>query len=446
MLSRFFVRQPSLFVLLLLLFLLLSGEKLEGSDLLECYHKAKEHDPQYLSVYHEYKAQQTLPRQSWSQLLPQVYGSYGSTNFDFTEAPETYTNYKGDRLNITLRQPIFNLAKFIDVGQNKLRASSGELKFLDTKNNLMIRVSEAYFRHLHATEYLEVLLEEEKATTENLKMIRLLFGAGETTLVDLHDAEARKSEVDFRLIDARNRTEITRHELERLIGGKIGPIAHLSEDIAISSPSPENIEDWVKEVKDKNPVVRYYALSSDIMKAELRKQKAQYLPTFELVGSYSKSNTTAEYVKTDTTAYYAGGFQISMPLFTGGYIYYKVQEVSERHAQAVKDYEKALSDAIQNVRNSFLGVHSSISKVKSAQAYLNASQTVLISTKIGYQSGVRTIVDLLNATTSFYKAKGELLQVRIDYVIQKLKLFYWNGRIDENSIAEINKYLVGRQR
>jgi outer membrane protein TolC len=86
-----------------------------------------------------------------------------------------------------------------------------------------------------------------------------------------------------------------------------------------------------------------------------------------------------------------------------------------------------------------------MSKVKSAQAYLNASQTALASTRIGYKAGVRTIVDLLNATSSFYKAKGDLLQVRIDYVIQKLKLLYWNGGIDESSIAEVNSCLIGRQ-
>ena len=64
---------------------------------------------------------------------------------------------------------------------------------------------------------------------------------------------------------------------------------------------------------------------------------------------------------------------------------------------------------------------------------------------MGYQSGVRTIVDLLNATSSLYKAKGDLLQVRIDYVIQKLKLLYWSGGIDESAIAETNEYLIGRQ-
>jgi outer membrane protein len=134
-----------------------------------------------------------------------------------------------------------------------------------------------------------------------------------------------------------------------------------------------------------------------------------------------------------------------MPLWTSGYTSYKVQEYTERHAQAVKDYERALSDAIQNLRSAFLGVHSSISKVKSAQAYLNASQTALTSTRMGYQSGVRTIVDLLNATSNLYKVRGDLLQVRIDYVIQKLRLHYWNGGIDENSISEINGYLIGKQ-
>ena len=176
----------------------------------------------------------------------------------------------------------------------------------------------------------------------------------------------------------------------------------------------------------------------------VRKQKAQHLPTLDLVGIYNKSNTT-DYVKTPNTTYFAGGIQVSMPLWSSGYTTFKVQEFRERHAQAVKDYERALSDATQSMRTSFLGVHSSMSRIKSAQAYLNASETALTSTRMGFKAGVRTIVDLLNATSNVYKAKGDLLQVRIDYVVQKLKLLYWNGRIDENAIAEVNGYLAGRQ-
>jgi outer membrane protein len=441
MLLRPFMKHLAQFMLLLLLVSATSRTG-EASDLLDCFLKAKEYDPQYRAVYHQYKAEQTLPKQSWAQLLPQVQGSYSSMNYDYTKAPELYQDYRGESLNITLRQPLFSATKLLDLKQNKARALSGELRLLDAKNTLMIKVAEAYFKHLHAIDTLKVLQEEEKATAENLRMVKLLSHAGEASLVDLHDAEARKAEVDFRAVDATNTAEITRQELERLVGEKIDSVASLSEDIAIARPSPENIQDWIEGVKEKNPIVKYYALTSDIAKDELRKQKAQRLPTLDLVGLYSDRNTNND-TETAKTRYYAGGFQISMPLWTSGYLSYRAQEFTERHAQATKEYERVLSDTIQNLRSSFLGVHASLAKVKSAQAYVTASQTALASTKMGYQSGVRTVVDLLNATSSLYKAKADLLQVRIDYFVEKLRLLYWNGRIDEDSLGEINGYLAG---
>lgn len=427
-------------VLVILLWASTSG----AGDLLDCYLKAKQHDPQYLSVYHESRAQQTLPKQSWSQLLPQVQGSYSTINYDYTEGPASYKDYRGDKLNVSLRQTLFSATRFIDLNQNKLRAFSGELRLSDAKNNLMVRISEAYFKHLHAVDYLDVLLEEQKANGENLKMVGLLFKAGEATLVDLHDAEARKAEVDFRVIEGANQVEITRQELERFTGDKITSVASLSDRMAIKDPVPASMEDWIDTVKERNPAVRHYANIADIAKDELTKQKAQHLPTLDLVGFYNKTNSN-DYVRTEPSTYYAGGVQLSMPLWTSGYTTYRIQEFREKHAQSVKEYEKILSDTVQNVRTSFLGVHSSISKVKSAEAYLNASQTALTSTRMGYQSGVRTIVDLLNATSNFYKAKGELLQVRINYVLQQLRLFYWNGSITEDFLGEINQYLIGRQ-
>lgn len=415
-----------------------------GVDLVDSFRKASKHDPAYLAASHEAMAQKALPKQSRSQLLPQIQGSYSYNTYDYREAPESYENYSGENFNINLRQPVFNAMKFVDLGQNKLRALSGELKLLDIRNNLMIRVSEAYFRHLHARDYLEQLGEEQKALEENLKMITKLSRAGEATLVDLHDAEARKAEVDFRVIEGSNQVEITRQDLERLLGERVDTIASLSDNLDTTSPPSESMDDWIRDVKEKNPAVRYYAMGADIARYEMRKQQAQRLPSVDFVGFFTNRNTNND-VQSPRLSYFGAGIQASMPLWTSGTITYKVQEYRERHAQSLKEYERVLSDALQAARAAFLGVRSSSSKVTSARAYLNASQTALASTKMGYQSGVRTAVDLLNATSSLYKAKAELLQVRIDYVMQKLKLLYWNGTLNEGSLAEINNYLIGRQ-
>ncbi len=81
---------------------------------------------------------QTLPNQALSLLFPQVSSHFSATKYDFKEAPYHYVNYLGTNANITLRQTIFNADRFIELHQNKQRATASDFKFTDATNNLIL--------------------------------------------------------------------------------------------------------------------------------------------------------------------------------------------------------------------------------------------------------------------------------------------------------------------
>lgn len=437
------VKEIVFFAFTLFTFVVLAGHHANALDFLECYNKAKQHDPYYLSVYHEYKANQTLPMQSLARLLPQIEASYTRMKYDFQSGPEYYIDYRADSRNISLQQAVFQLPLIFEYKQSNLKSLMGEKKFRYVEQELIKRVSDAYFETLYYEENLKVLEEEKKALHELVKMIKRLLDAGEATLTDLHDAEAKYSNAQFRLIEAEKNFYTAKNNLKRIIGEDINYLARLNEVIEMKELEPSKIDEWITIAKENSNLIRYYNLSKEVADFELKKQTSERLPKVNFIAGYTRTNTR-DYLKTDPLSYYSIGFQVRLPIFSGGYITAKESEAKELLEKAKKDYEAALSDVVQEVYNNFFGVKTSLAQIYAAESSLRASQIALESSKKGYQAGVRTIVDVLNAESNFYRSKLDLVKAKYDYIKYLVALKYYSGVLKEEDVNKINQWLVRR--
>jgi outer membrane protein len=73
---------------------------------------------------------------------------------------------------------------------------------------------------------------------------------------------------------------------------------------------------------------------------------------------------------------------------------------------------------------------------------LISSQSQVDSTKLGYEVGVRTSVDVLNAEQQYFLAKRDLLQSRYNYLVNIIRLKSVSGVVAEPDLADINQQLV----
>lgn len=436
-------RDIAFFGFTLILFILLLTGKANGLDLLECYSKAKQYDPYYLSVYHEYKANKTLPMQSLARLLPQIEASYTRMKYDFESGPAYYIDYKADSRNISLQQAVLQLPLILEYKQSSLRSLMGEKKFKYVEQELIKRVSDAYFETLYYEENLRVLEEEKKAFFELVKMIKRLFDAGEATLTDLHDAEAKYSNAQFRLIEAEKNFHTAKNNLRRIIGEEPNLLARLDDKTYFKEPEPFNIDDWIQIAKENNNLIKYYSLSKDVASYEIDKQTSERLPKINFIAGFTRTNTR-DYLRTDPLSYYSFGFQIRLPIFSGGYVTAKIREAKELFEKAKKDYDSAVSEVLQEIFNNFFGVKTALAQIYSAESSLRASSIALESSKKGYQAGIRTVVDVLNAESNFYRAKLDLVKAKYDYIKYLVSLKYHSGVLGQEDVNEINQRLVRR--
>jgi len=434
------IKKKNLEIIILIFLFFNFCKNSKALDLLEAINKAKKYDPRFASIFYEYKATLTYPKQARANLFPQINLFYTRGKINYITAPEYYFDYYTYNFRVNFQQSLFDVPNWINYYQNKMKVNMEEEKLTDAELELIKRVSDAYFDLLYAEDYLKVLEEEKKAIQKELQMIKKLYKAGEATKVDINDAEAKYSDILFRLIEAEKNYYSAKNNLENLIGEEPKELAKISEDIKFEEIIPSKVEEWINIAKKNSPILRYHSYAKKIAEKEYYKQLTSALPKIDLVAYYTKS-TAVEYIRTAPISYSFVGIQLNLPIFTGGYISAKKQEAYENIIKAKKDYEKVFLNLKQQIVDYFFNIKTALAQIYTGKINLKASQIAFESTKKGYQAGIRTIVDVLNAESNYYKAQLNLIKAKYDYIKNLIGLKYVCGILKYEDILKINNWL-----
>lgn len=433
-----------LYLLLLLFVMLLPNypTSLAAMDLLEAFSRAKEHDPLFASSFYEYEAAKTLPAQGRAFLLPQVQAFATETRFQYYSEPYTslFGGFNSESLGVSLKQPILNVPKFYEYRQYKIRKNIGEVRFNSAEQDLILRLTEAYFNGLAARDLLESIDTEKTAIIEQREQAKRSYQAGVATITDVHDAEARYDSVLAREIDAKNDLDIKMQALKRIVGIEPGVLNPLKERVSLGVPEPDSLEAWIEKAKKNHPALKSYAYQIDLQEAELKKNKGQNWPSLDLVGGYNRTNTNNA-VKIAEAEYGTIGVQAILPVFSGGHTWAKVKESRALLEKAKKEYDNALADITQKLSEAFLGIRGNLKTIEALLTANKSAATSLQSNKMSLMAGVRTTIDVLNAERELQQVRIRLLKAKYDSLMNIVRLKAHAGTLSGDDLLEINQWL-----
>jgi outer membrane protein len=86
-------------------------------------------------------------------------------------------------------------------------------------------------------------------------------------------------------------------------------------------------------------------------------------------------------------------------------------------------------------------VTSGIASVAAQQQALKSAETLVASTKLGLEVGVRTNLDVLNAQQTLTQVQRDLAQARYNALLNRLRLEAAAGDLNEDDIRATNSYL-----
>jgi outer membrane protein len=411
--------------------------------LLDAFNAAQAYDSQLASARGARDAAYEKSTQGFAGLLPTVSATANinriNTHLTTTGIDRTI-DYTQEVYQLQLRQPIYNRNNFDVYEQSKLQVNAGEIQFEQARNDLALRVAQAYFDVLAAQDVISFLGAQKTAITEQLESAKRNFEVGTATITDTHEAQARFDLALAQEIAAQNDLEVKRNALA-VITGQVPPeLRSLRSGVKLSSPQPSSLDQWVHSAETGNFSVIVQGLLVDIAKLEISRNRAGHLPTLDGVATQSqRKDLTFTSPTTNTTS--AVGLQLTIPLFAGFSTTSKIREAISLENQARANLDTAKRAAMQNARAAYLGVQSGLSQIRALEAAEVSSNSALESNKLGYDVGVRINIDVLNAQQQLYSTRRDLAKARYDTLINGLRLKAAAGTLAEADLAELNALL-----
>lgn len=416
-------------------------------DLLQVYKEALVNDPVFASARASREAGGEKETQGRAGLLPTVGVSGSYTRSTFTsESSGVLTadrSFRSNGYTISLSQPLFRWANWEQYQQGKLSVAASEAQFAQAQQDLIVRVSQAYFDVLAAEDAVASVQAQKTAITEQLAAAKRNFEVGTATITDTHEAQARFDLAVAQELAAQNDLEVKRTALQQIIGKPAGALSILRPGVKINPPNPTQVDKWVESAEQQNFGVVGQQMALEIAQREIKKNRAGHLPTVDLVASRSHSNQTGSMLTTagSTSDNNSIGVQWNIPLFAGFAVTSKVRESIALEDKARNDLESAKRTAAQGARQAYLGVNSGLAQVKALEAAEVSSQSALDSNRLGYQVGVRINIDVLNAQQQLYSTRQSLAKARYDTIVNGLKLKSAAGTLKEEDVVQVNGLL-----
>jgi len=421
-----------------------------AADLIQTLRDALANDAQYASARATRDAGLEALPQGLAGLLPTIGASA------FTQWNDYHISFRGaidestrrgnsNAITFSLTQPLFNWNNIMVYREAGFKAAQAEATFSQATQDLIVRVSQAYFDVLGSQDSLAFIQAQKTAISEQLAQAKRNFEVGTATITDTHEAQARYDLAASQEIAAQSDLEIKRRNLQQIVGRFPEQLTPLKPAIEITPPRPATMEEWATAAETRSFPVRAQEAALEIAKREIERIRAGHLPTLNLVGSAGQqsqaiSTVGASNVGSDVDSRIIG-LQLAIPIYAGGNVSSQVRQAIANREKSQQDLEFSRRTAALAARQAFLGVTNGIAQVKALEAALVSSQSALDSNKLGYEVGVRINIDVLNAQQQVFSTKRDLSKARYDTIVNGLKLKAAAGSLSESDIEEVNRLL-----
>jgi outer membrane protein TolC len=253
---------------------------------------------------------------SKAEFYPNLYAGSGA---GYTYGiPETPGGRAPSVFNVTYTEQIFNEPLKGQGKELEEQARSQKIVLEDVKNSVIARTAMAYLELAKVRHSLELLRAEQESAEKILQVTQERQGEGYELPVEVTKAQLTKAQVTQRILQLEGRED----ELDVFLCGQLG----LGEEQAIEV-TPEELP-GAAEQEGANLVAMAMENNAGLLLAEsdvrakefrLKGEKRGFLPTLELVGTYSRLanfNNYLDFFKKFQSNNFNAGVQIQVPIFS----------------------------------------------------------------------------------------------------------------------------------
>ncbi|HBW6838603.1 TPA: TolC family outer membrane protein [Klebsiella pneumoniae] len=381
---------------------------------------------------------QNAPR-NWQTQKYQSSDIFGNVS-DVTKRQQ-YRSYTG---SVTLTQSIFDYEAYAKYKSGVAQSLMADEKYRSKYLDLAVRVISAYVGVAYAKDQIALAQAQKDAYKEQLALNDRLVSAGEGTITDVAETQARYSLAEAQLIEARDVLDAAQRELEVIIGiplDQLDDLQTLRKGKFQVSPLPyTQFVDWEKVAMERNPQLAASRHGVDAARYDVERNRSGFMPQVQLYASHSENdsssdNTVNQKYRTDSI-----GVQVTMPIYSGGGVAASTRQAAARYGQAKYELDAQVGDVINDLRKQFNLCISSQAKLIAYDFAVKSATTQVEATRKSVLAGQRVNVDVLNAEQQLYGAQRDLAEAKYTYIKAWISLLSDSGTLNEKNISHVASY------
>jgi protease secretion system outer membrane protein len=405
----------------------LIAPQVQAIGLEQAYQAALTHDPQFRAAQAQALSSAEAIPQSVARLRPNVSlsASRSEVQQDRTDGSNRFPTQDYPTYNVTLsaRQPLLNLR--LAAGRNEALAlvENAQAALEQERQTLATRVTAAYVALVLGHEQERLLQTQIRSAKTRLRAATKAFQAGTGIRTDIDEIQAQSDLLDAQLLRARQSILSARSELEQLTGHTVrNSIVLNAEAIRLEAIDPGSLNDWTKEIADKNPEVIALRAQAQAALARLRASRADHFPVVDLVAQVSKNSSENSFFVNSKTNSQVVGVQLNLPIYQGGGLQSQERKALADEQAAQELAQRALNTATLEAGRSFYVLREGIARVRALDKAAISAEQVVFANQRSFEAGLRSMLDILAAEQRLAQTQLELSEARLQLVSAWVRL------------------------
>lgn len=392
-----------------------------AADLMTDFQKAMTYDPTFQTAIAERQANQASATQARVSYLPEA--SISNQRLD---------NDSSTRQTARVTMPLLDLGRMATFRQASPRQGFAEATFVVKTQDLASRLLKAATAIILANENISLNEAKMKALDQQALAAKKKLELGQGTVTDLRDIEVKAAQAKGQHLTYKTSLAVAVKQYASITGERpnVKEFVLTQKDRALKlKPALE----YVDAALQSNPSLQAVRFSERVAELEVEKSTGSLLPTISATYSNSKSG--------DVTTSYTGVL-VNMPLQIGSY--YARQSVQAnwlKAKEATRDSEEKTRVEVEKLREQVETGFEVLAIQKNAIA---AAELSLEANIKSYEGGVRSAVDILNATQTVFQVKSEYVSTVAAQSENILALLNQSSLDVNDSLTSAYKFLFAR--
>ncbi len=417
------------------------GETLQDA-LVEAYNT----NPQLLAERANLRATDESVDQALAGWRPtlQFNGALGKQQFENTpptsnQVPGGYNTPRS--IDFKLVQPIYQGGQTVaKTAQAEDTVKSERAHLIALEGSVLFSVIQAYFDVVRDEAVVELDRNNEKVLQETLDQTQAQFRSGLVTRTDVAQAEARLQSAHAQRQQDEGVLQSDRANYARFVGhppGKLVPAA-------LRPQIPASRDEALALAGSKNPNVISALFAEDAARDLVAATEAQLLPSVNLVGEANRTDDPLQFSGHETT-FGTVQAQVTVPIYEAGLIYSQSRQAKQKVGQSQGLTDDARRFAVQSATAAWETIQAQRANIVSQQAAIQADTVAYEGLQAQQRSGLRTLIDVLNAEQELFVDRTNLVKAQHDLAVAEFNLALQVGRLTAADLKlPVNLYDVNR--